>query len=359
MKKSLIAAAAMSAFAGVAHAQSSVSVYGVLDLNVQSVTVKNSPSQSFALGNEASAATSRLGFRGVEDLGGGNSVSFMLEGCLNPNTAGTMGTSGTNSSSDVTTAAKLFNREAHVQLTNNRFGSLRLGTSDVTDAGNIEVFTSRIGNAGFNSVTDIDTDLQQSISYRSPVLSGFRFQVGHSNNQQTASSATSISTGAVTSMFAAYTQGALELYYGSAERKANAAAEDVKQSHYGLRYNAGVVDFGAYYGIAEGVSVANTTGVPVYSFAAPSAANKFKMQRYTASVPLKALGSGVSAGLLYGIDEAAQASSNQGDSKIYQAGLSKSFSKRTTGYVSYRVQNFENASTFDRRTTAVGVVHSF
>jgi len=348
----------MTAFAGVAHAQSSVSVYGVLDLNVQSVTLKSNPSQSYGLGNEASAATSRLGFRGVEDLGGGNSVSFMLEGCLNPNTGGTMGTAGTVSGT-ASSSAKIFNREAHVQLGNVKFGALRIGTSDVTDAGNVEVFTSRIGNAGFNSVTDIDTDLQQSISYRSPVMSGFRFQVGHSNNQQTTTSPTDISTGAVTSMFAAYTQGKLELYYGSAERKAAAAADNVKQTHYGLRYNAGFVDFGAYYGIAEGVNVTVTSGLPTLAFAAPSASNKFKMQRYTASVPLKALGAGVSAGLLYGKDEASAASNNGADSTLYQAGLSRAFSKRTTGYVSYRIQNFDAAATSDRRTTAVGVVHTF
>jgi len=344
---------------GAAQAQSSVSVYGILDINAQSVNVKSAQAQSFGLGNESSVATSRLGFRGTEDLGGGNAVSFNLEGCLNPNTAGTM---GVKNGSDA--APKLFNREANVELRNASFGALRLGTTDVTDAGNIEVLTSRIGNSGFNSITDIDTDKSQTISYRSPVFSGFRFQVGHANSGQTTTATSNISTGAVTSMFAAYEKGAFGAYIGSATQKGVASNQDVKQTHYGLRYNAGFADFGAYYGTAKGVKVDTSTvsGRVVLSANDPTASgtdDKFTMQRFTVSVPVKALGQGVSLGGLYGKDEANLAAQNAGDSTIYQGGISKAFSKRTVGYVSYRVQNYKNANTFDLRTSTVGVVHSF
>ncbi len=352
MKKSLIALAAL-ATVGAAQAQSSVTIYGVLDINTQAISSKSAPAENFGLVNQNSVATSRLGFRGLEDLGGGNSIQFNLEGCLNPNSSNSMGT---------TTAGNIFNREANVQLNNKAFGSLRLGTTDVTDAGNIEIIVSRIGNSGLNSVTDMDLDKTQVISYRSPQIGGFNFQVGHSNGQQTLTSTTVTTTGAVTSAFASYKQGPAEVYVGKAEQKGVAATADVKQSHFGLRVNAGFADIGAYYGTVQGMKPTVTSGVVALALNDPSSTGdttKFKMTRITAAVPVKALGSGVNLGLLYGRDEASNASLNSGDSRITQGGLSKAFSKRTTGYVSYRVQNFESASVYDRRTTTVGVVHTF
>lgn len=72
MKKSLLALAVLGVFAGAASAQSSVTLYGLVDLGV------NKP-----IGTErkgvAHAAQSRLGVRGVEDLGGGMSAIFDLQ----------------------------------------------------------------------------------------------------------------------------------------------------------------------------------------------------------------------------------------------------------------------------------------
>ena len=84
MKKSLLALAAMGAFAGAAQAQSSVTVYGVLDvgyINQKSdgtgTTATTTASNSF-IGTSAET-TSRLGFRGTEDLGSGLKANFVLE----------------------------------------------------------------------------------------------------------------------------------------------------------------------------------------------------------------------------------------------------------------------------------------
>ncbi len=354
MKKLLIASAALAMVAGTAQAQSSVTMYGILDLNVQSVTVKSNPGENYGAGADSGAATSRLGFRGTEDLGSGNSIQFNLEGCLNPMTAGTMGSSTTNA---------IFNREANIQINSKAFGSLRLGTTDVTDAGNIEIITSRAGNFGLNPITDIDLDKSQVISYRSPTMSGFRFQVGYSNAGQTGanSAVAPVSTGAVTSLFGAYTQGNLELYVGSAEQKANAAVQDVKQTHFGLRYNAGVVDFGAYYGTVDGVSQAAQSSAGLYAYTIGgidrAAATKLEMQRYSAAIPLKAMGNGVNLVLVYGKDETKTAIAP--DSTIMQAGLTKAFSKRTTGYIAYRDQDYKLTTAADRKTIFTGVTHSF
>jgi len=82
--------------AGAAQAQSSVTVYGLLDLGyaganqhvaqLQSATTaqQNTTSSTF---NNSPESTSRLGFKGVEDLGGGTSAFFTVETGLTPGSA--------------------------------------------------------------------------------------------------------------------------------------------------------------------------------------------------------------------------------------------------------------------------------
>jgi len=79
MKKSLLALAALTAFAGAASAQSSVTLYGRVDLSV----AKNIGSDAKGVQN---GSGSRLGFRGVEDLGGGMSADFNIEHRFNADT---------------------------------------------------------------------------------------------------------------------------------------------------------------------------------------------------------------------------------------------------------------------------------
>ena len=91
MKKSLLAVAAIGAFASAAQAQSSVTVYGILDVGFNG-TVANTPTSATATNSATSAGfmgagqeqTSRLGFKGTEDLGGGMSAFFTIEANLIP-----------------------------------------------------------------------------------------------------------------------------------------------------------------------------------------------------------------------------------------------------------------------------------
>jgi predicted porin len=110
MKKSLLAVAAMGAFASAAQAQSSVTVYGIMDVGYISQSVKNAGTigttgaQSAGAGNagygvgqsrtngfgNSAETTSRLGFKGTEDLGGGANAFFTVEIGLQQNAAATL-----------------------------------------------------------------------------------------------------------------------------------------------------------------------------------------------------------------------------------------------------------------------------
>jgi len=120
MKKSLVALATL-AVAGLASAQSSVTLFGVLDAGVSYYDTKatnangNSVKQSQWAQTTSGYNTSRLGFRGTEDLGGGLAASFWLESGL-ANDTGAAGGGGT----------QLFNRRSTVSLSGN-FGEVRIG----------------------------------------------------------------------------------------------------------------------------------------------------------------------------------------------------------------------------------------
>jgi len=121
MKKSLFAVAALTALAGTAQAQSSVSVYGILDAGYIGANQKgtntsiSTNSQTSAIGQSAES-TSRLGFKGNEDIGGGLSAFFTVEVGLTP-------TGGA-----VTTASTWNNRQSFVGLKKNGIGQFAIGT---------------------------------------------------------------------------------------------------------------------------------------------------------------------------------------------------------------------------------------
>jgi len=75
--KEYAAIAVLAAASASTSAQSSVTVFGVLDANVGSVN--NGAGSIKSVGNSGNE-TSRLGFRGTEDLGGGLRAGFWLEG---------------------------------------------------------------------------------------------------------------------------------------------------------------------------------------------------------------------------------------------------------------------------------------
>ncbi|WP_322106112.1 porin [Paraburkholderia sp. J41] len=113
MKKSLLALAALGAFAGVAHAQSSVTLYGIIDEGFNINT--NSGGQHLYNLSSGVLQGSRWGLRGTEDLGGGLKALFVLENGFDVNN-GKLGQGGL-----------MFGRQAYVGLSTAQFGSVTLG----------------------------------------------------------------------------------------------------------------------------------------------------------------------------------------------------------------------------------------
>ncbi len=166
--------AALALLAGVsalAHAQSNVTLFGVVDAGVR--YVKNGDVKVKSASTNG-VQTSRLGFRGVEDLGEGLKAGFWLETGLNPDT-------GTTSD-----GARFWNRRSTVSLLGN-FGEVRLGrdvTPTFTGYADYDVFgTNGVGAADkFVSKlgTNVDTNVRADnmVSYLTPSgIGGFYGQV--------------------------------------------------------------------------------------------------------------------------------------------------------------------------------------
>jgi len=184
-----IAAAAALCCAGLASAQSSVTVYGIVDA---AVTVTNNQAGGTKTQLEAGQlATSRWGFKGTEDLGGGLKANFMLESTL-ANDTGAGGSSFGGGFVQAGTTASFFDREATVGLSGG-FGSVNLGRQNMLGVNSIGLADPiGLAHAGTNpnvvysalnsgslfggyGTNGGGTELRQnnSIKYVSPVMSGF------------------------------------------------------------------------------------------------------------------------------------------------------------------------------------------
>jgi predicted porin len=122
MKKSLLALAVLGAFTGVASAQSSVTLFGVVDLSGNDIKNGHTHTQSLQ-SNQLNS--NRLGFRGIEDLGGGLKAGFWLEAGM-ANEQGIMGGSNGLTTSTGANGASIFNRRSTVSLFS-PMGEIRLG----------------------------------------------------------------------------------------------------------------------------------------------------------------------------------------------------------------------------------------
>ena len=167
--------AATMALGSAAQAQSSVTLYGILDggLRYQTVSLQNQDSASnigMAYGVQSG---NRFGLKGVEDIGNGNRVTFTLENGFD------LG-NGTQQQSN-----RIFGRQAWVGVENNSWGYARLGrqytfASDYMIA--IDPFATSFGQAGMGAAfgTANANRVSNAIKYQSQRISGFQAGLGYS-----------------------------------------------------------------------------------------------------------------------------------------------------------------------------------
>jgi predicted porin len=217
MKKSLFAIAAVTAFAGAAQAQSSVTVYGIMDVgyaatkndsNTTAAAATTSVNARNTGNGDGGLSTSRIGFRGNEDMGKGLSAQFVLEYDLANVGVGGAGTDSNvaNTATNTTATGTGFGaRYAYIGLSDKAMGTLRLGRQEqpvftvlagMGLAGAANNMAGSIYSAGTNtavnsaSVRPVTVFINQAITYISPEVAGVQATFQYSANAYEASATT-------------------------------------------------------------------------------------------------------------------------------------------------------------------------
>lgn len=173
MNKKVLAAATLAVFATAAHAQSSVTLYGLIDAGISYVNNAKTGAthDNLVKFDDGVAQGSRWGLRGTEDLGGGLKALFVLESGFNSGN-GTLGQGGA-----------LFGRQAFVGLSQNNVGSLTFGRqySFSTDylGGNYSTGGQTVaGNYAYH-ISDVDqltsSRINNAVKFSSANFAGLTF----------------------------------------------------------------------------------------------------------------------------------------------------------------------------------------
>ena len=237
MKKSLFALAAVGAMSGAAQAQSSVTVYGLFDggllsQNVEYAAARTKQTLNTVGGQQSSNGSgtingSRLGFRGVEDLGGGTTAGFVFEVGVTYNGTNSLSAAAVTESisSSIGNSALFGNtRQAYGSLANKGFGEIRVGTQDTLTKVNTETFDP-LGGASITGGTSLYQQSLQTranaVTYMAPAIAGVSVRVQMQNDQTTTNSAGTGRTNSAFNADAIYRAGTL-VVGGSYQNMSNA-----------------------------------------------------------------------------------------------------------------------------------------
>jgi GBP family porin len=334
MKKSLIALAALGAFAGAASAQSSVTLYGLVDLNYQYVKGGDlSPlgdnDRNLLSDGVVYGPGSRWGLRVSEDLGSGLKANVVLESGFGADT-------GFSSQ-----GGRLFGRQAFISLASTSLGEIRLGRQYILHD-EVQALNNPFGNstvlnpgAGANTTTAgvfsqfIDAPrIDNAVHYISPSFAGFRVQGMVAAGEGAADRYQGVK--------AVYANGPLNVALSYEQSKARvpvAGVDDVnKIIALGANYDFGVAK--VFAGYQQGEDLTTGSGTQIGSLTRPTlvgAATEMKAYTVGASVPFGAftVGANYTASMW---ENAAGA-----DVDLNRAGVvaTYSLSKLTTVYAGY------------------------
>jgi predicted porin len=328
MKKSVFAAAALTAFAGVASAQSSVTLFGIIDVSARNVN--NASGGSLKTLSTGGQATNRLGFRGVEDLGGGMSAGFWLEGEVAPDVGGGGKTAANANGS--TPDPMNWTRRATVSLTGG-FGEIRLGRDYTATFNNLSAY-DMFGYVGVSSIANIRSVLgsgagtavraNNTISYFLPSMGGLYGHLEVAAGEQT----TGNKYGGARLGYAA---GPLNVSgaYGKTY-KTGTMVDDLKVINFGASYNLGFLTVQGSYEKSD------------YS------SSQQKLASFGVIIP-------VGAGNIKLNYTQAKGSTDAFGAKLLGAGYVYDLSKRTSLYAGYgRIQNAGNTTVGGTFTASSG-----
>lgn len=328
-----------------AHAQSSVQLYGLLDASLGQF--QNSGGLKVRRLDSGNLATSYIGFKGSEDLGGGLRANFALESFLLLDTGGQSRVPGVDA---------FWARNAYVGFSGG-FGSVRLGRTApplfvstllfnaLGDSFGYSPSIRQYYNAPYGTPLVGDSGWNNAIAYYTPSVGGL-----------TASVLVSAGEGAATSK--GHNQGANVLYFGgpvtftaayqkvevqgTLGRPIAAFAGFGSQSAYqfGASYDAKFAKFYAQYGVIDTKATKDV---------------KAKNLNLSASVPLGSLGTVLVA---YGVSDITTAGSSiTRKSKMATLAYDYQLSKRTDVYAVAMADGYTGLKRGD--TFAVGVRHNF
>jgi len=173
MKKTIVATAVLGSFTLTAHAQGSVTLYGLIDTGISYVSNARAGTghESLVKYDDGVASGSRWGLRGNEDLGGGLKALFVLENGFNSGN-GTLGQGGA-----------LFGRQAYVGLSKDTIGALTFGrqysfSSDYLGGSYSTGSQTAAGNYAYH-INDVDqlvlSRINNAVKFNSVNFSGFTF----------------------------------------------------------------------------------------------------------------------------------------------------------------------------------------
>jgi predicted porin len=268
MKKSLIALAVLAA-AGAASAQSSVTLFGIVDATLAHGSGSGVGSSNKTQLTNSGYNSSRLGFRGTEDLGGGMSASFWLEaGLNNDNGQG----AATNANNQATAAALgngqqglTFNRRSTVSLAGG-WGEVRLGRDYTPQFWNLTVFDP-YGTNGVGTTQTLNSSLggptiiraSNSIGYFLPGnLGGFYGQYQHYLGENNQTGAATEKDGNGDSVRVGYANGPLNAALAYSRTKF--ATGDIKSTNIGGQWDFGVAKLMGHYARDRVSSPVSVTG---------------------------------------------------------------------------------------------------
>jgi predicted porin len=397
MKKSLFAVAAATAFVGAAQAQSSVSVYGIYDggyvsSNLLSKTAAGVDSRTISNGFQGnSAASSRIGFRGTEDLGGGRSAIFNLELGVTPGDGTIDNRSSVNaagaSQAPLANQSSTGTRTSMVGISDKALGTVSIGrrTTGIHNLilGDYAIAANNLagylnsenfapvagGNTVNNQVQFNAVRMNNGIYYESPTISGLNLRVDFSNDGATTTTAGTGNNISNLGVSAAYRAGTLAVKAGTHTVKATqgqtwSAANSAATAAAATATTTTVIN-----AASVGYSLGKLGGEIIY------AGNKteqlgLQVSKVTATqVALQYREGNIMPFARYGMGktEAAVSVANA-DTMGYQVGAQYFMSKRTSLYAIYGMQENKvtqstTASNVGHKTTktdmGVGILHTF